>query len=353
MPFARTLAISVAVVLGVASSSALVAQSAPAVDVRALGPQVGDRIPDFALEDQHGVRRTTASLMGPNGLILLFYRSADWCPYCKAQLVEQQSAYADVTKSGYGLAAVSYDPVGVLAEFAERRGITYPLLSDPGSKVIRQYGILNTTIPESNTQSYGIPFPGTFIVDPKGIVTSRFFEDAYQERDSLASILVGLGGTISASSSNVSAPHVSVKSYSTNSAVSVGTHFALVLDLAPEERTHVYAPAVSGYKPIRLRIEPQTGIVVGTPEFPEAEDYYFAPLDEHVPVYQRPFRIVQPVSIDPTPDTAAALRDRTSLTIRGTLEYQACDDQACFNPQSIPVTWTVELLPLDRVRATR
>ena len=47
-------------------------------DVQPLGPQVGERIPDFTLTDQHGSPRTLASVMGANGLMLVFYRSADW-----------------------------------------------------------------------------------------------------------------------------------------------------------------------------------------------------------------------------------------------------------------------------------
>jgi hypothetical protein len=47
-------------------------------DVQKLGPQVGGRVPDFTLVDQRGQSRTLASLMGPNGLMLVFFRSADW-----------------------------------------------------------------------------------------------------------------------------------------------------------------------------------------------------------------------------------------------------------------------------------
>ena len=47
-------------------------------DVQRLGPQVGSRVPDFTLTDQRGQSRTLASLMGPNGLMLVFFRSADW-----------------------------------------------------------------------------------------------------------------------------------------------------------------------------------------------------------------------------------------------------------------------------------
>ncbi len=56
-------------------------QSAPQPvlpDVQKLGPQVGSRVPDFTLLDQNGQSRTLASLMGPKGLMLVFFRSADW-----------------------------------------------------------------------------------------------------------------------------------------------------------------------------------------------------------------------------------------------------------------------------------
>jgi hypothetical protein len=54
------------------------ASTSAAVDVTKLGPQVGQKVPDFSLPDQHGQMRTLASLMGPKGLVLVFNRSADW-----------------------------------------------------------------------------------------------------------------------------------------------------------------------------------------------------------------------------------------------------------------------------------
>ena len=53
-------------------------QTTAVVDVTRLGPQVGEKVPDFSLPDQHGQTRTLASLMGPKGLVLVFNRSADW-----------------------------------------------------------------------------------------------------------------------------------------------------------------------------------------------------------------------------------------------------------------------------------
>ena len=71
--------------------------------------------------------------------------------------MELQGRVAELKREGLSLAGVSYDSVAVLADFSRRRGITFPLLSDPGSATIKRYGILNTTVPETNQQSYGIP----------------------------------------------------------------------------------------------------------------------------------------------------------------------------------------------------
>ena len=56
------------------------AQSPTKIDVSKLGPQVGQVVPDFRLSDQNGKIWTRASIMGAKGALLLFYRSADWCP---------------------------------------------------------------------------------------------------------------------------------------------------------------------------------------------------------------------------------------------------------------------------------
>ena len=54
------------------------AASRTPIDVSKLGPQVGERVPDFSLPDQNGRLRTLQSIMGPRGAMLVFVRSADW-----------------------------------------------------------------------------------------------------------------------------------------------------------------------------------------------------------------------------------------------------------------------------------
>ena len=264
--------------------------------------------------------------------------------------MELQGREAELKRQGLSLAAVSYDPVAVLADFSKRRGITFTLLSDPGSATIKQYGMFNTTIPETNQQSYGIPFPGTLMLNTQGVVTSRFFEQAYQERNTVGSIMARLGNKVNVQATTVSSPQLEMTSFATDSTVAAGTQFSLVLDVRPARGVHVYAPGVTGYKPIALSIEAQPGLVVRRAQYPPSEDYHFKPLNEHVQVYQRPFRIVQDVLIDPSPQSQAALKGVSSVTLKGVLNYQACDDKLCFTPQSVPLTWTVRLRELDRER---
>ena len=71
------------IVLGVVGCAALGVGSdplaqAPLPEVERFGPQIGERVPDFSLVDQFGEMRDLESLMGPNGLMLVFSRSADW-----------------------------------------------------------------------------------------------------------------------------------------------------------------------------------------------------------------------------------------------------------------------------------
>jgi hypothetical protein len=88
-------------------------------------------------------------------------------------------------------------------------------------------------------------------------------------------------------------------------------------------------------------------------EFPDSEIYHFEPLDEYVPVYQQPFTILQEAVVDASQEARASLLELDALTISGSLDYQACDDAICYNPVSIPVSFTLDLELLDRQRANR
>ena len=64
-----------ALVLGFPSQAM---QSRTPIEVATLGPQVGEQVPDFSLPDQNGKVWTRDSILGPNGALVLFHRSASW-----------------------------------------------------------------------------------------------------------------------------------------------------------------------------------------------------------------------------------------------------------------------------------
>jgi len=62
----------------VAVAGVLASAQTPLPEVAQFGPQVGDVAPDFSLVDQFDERHDLQSAMGPNGLLLVFNRSANW-----------------------------------------------------------------------------------------------------------------------------------------------------------------------------------------------------------------------------------------------------------------------------------
>ena len=135
--------------------------------------------------------------------------------------------------------------------------------------------------------------------------------------------------------------HLVLVTYATNEVVTPGTQFSLMFEITPRPRMHVYAPGAHSYQVIRVRLNPNPRVVVRPLEYPPSEIFVFEPLDERVPAYQKAFTLRQPLLV-----RAPARGTRTGVdevTIKGTLEYQACDDRVCFRPQSIPVSYTVRL----------
>jgi peroxiredoxin len=343
---------SALVLLAILTVPASAQQASQKIDVSRLGPQVGHVVPDFRLQDAQGKVWTRDSIMGPKGAMLVFSRSVDWCPYCKTQMIELQSRLGELKAQGLGLAVITYDSPAIMADFSRRRGITFPLLSDPGSQTIKGYGILNTTV-ASGTTNYGIPFPGTFLIDRTGTVTSRFFEEAYQERNTVSTIMIALGNAKTpAAARRIETDHLDITTYVSDEVVAPGSLFSVVLDVKPKTGIHVYAPGANDYKIINLRFDANPILATRPLQYPASEIYHFKPLNERVPVFQKPFRLVQSMAVSTSADARAALKGVKTVTISGTLEYQACDDRLCFNPRSIPVSYTVKLRPLDSERAT-
>jgi peroxiredoxin len=261
--------------------------------------------------------------------------------------VELQRRYDDIRKQGLGLVAISYDSPDTLKAFAESRGITFPLIADRDSAMIRAFGIFNN-LEQPGARGYGIPHPGTFIVDRDGTVISRFFEDAYQERYTAAAILSTLDRTAPALTAAASTAHLSMTVSLSDAAAAPGERLALGVAVTPARGIHVYAPGGHDYQVVNLAIDPQPWLRVHATSYPRSEIYHFKPLDERVPVYMKPFELRRDVTLLATPEAQKQLAAMPSVTITGALEYQACDDRVCFNPARVPFSLTVKMNALDR-----
>jgi peroxiredoxin len=169
--------------------------------------------------------------------------------------VELQRNLDVIRRQGLGLAAISYDSVAVLENFADRQHITFPLLSDPESKIRHAFDILNETVGQG-TAFYGILNPGTYVIDPQGRVVSKHFEDDYRERVSATDILIqDFGKAADAAREVAETKHLRLTTSASTPVARPGHRIALSLEIDLKPKMHVYAPGVQGYIPIEWKLE--------------------------------------------------------------------------------------------------
>lgn len=255
-----------------------------------------------------------------------------------------------IRAAGLGLAAISYDSPAVLKNFAERQKIGFPLLSDDGSKVIREFGLLNNEVPKDSF-AYGVPFPGIYILDARGIVTAKYFETDYKERDSTGLILLRQFG-IEPETPHESqrAKHLTLTTSSTAATIRTGLKLELNIDIALDPRVHVYAPGVQGYIPISWTLVDSPAWKSAEVIFPASKTLRLDAINETVPVFDGKFRLRRELVIGDEKAIRPLLDAKRNLTIEGVVKYQACDDRQCFLPSSVTVKWTLPFQGLDRTR---
>lgn len=264
--------------------------------------------------------------------------------------MELQQNAKEFEKIGLNVVGLSYDSPAVLKNFAERKGIHFPLLSDPESKVITQLGILNEDVPKGSP-FFGIPHPGTFIVDKAGRVTAKYFEEDFKQRYTAADILVQRYGIVPESrKSEVVGKQLDATLSASNFIVRPGQRVALVLDLQLKPGMHVYAPGVQGYIPIDWKIKESDVAAAHEATFPKPEILFLKAIDERVPVFKDHVRVVRDITFGPDPKVKAAASADGTFAVEGTLRYQACDDRLCYLPQELPLKWTFQYEGFDRER---
>ena len=158
-----------------------------------VGPPVGAKVPALHATDLQGAPASLRGLSGKNGLVLVFFRSAKWCPYCQKQLMDLKDAPGPLAARGYKLAAVSYDPTDVLGPFTAKWNIPYPLLSDTGSVTIDAWKLRDVRY-KPDSYAWGVPYASIYVVSPNGVLRAKFAEEDYKVRPALSVVLAAIDG---------------------------------------------------------------------------------------------------------------------------------------------------------------
>jgi len=160
----------------------------PPQDV-AVGVEIEDTVPvEMELRYASGDATSLAANMGERGMVLLFVRSAEWCPVCQRQLIDTEDIREAVTGSGFALAGLSYDEPAILAEFAANKGIGYLLFSDKGSRMIDALGLRDPQY-EPGSKAHGVPRATILVLAPDGKVKKRHVSADYRSRPSNEDVL--------------------------------------------------------------------------------------------------------------------------------------------------------------------
>ncbi len=167
--------------------------------IDASGLQDGALAPDFTLPNVDGRPVTLSTLLKQGPVVLTFYRG-DWCPYCNLQLRAYQAILPLIQELGASLVAVSPQTPDNSLSTAEKKGLTFPVLSDAGNEVARQYGLVfslsetlrtvSANLPSFNgDDSWELPMPGTFVIAPDRTVRLAFVDADWTKRLEPAAIL--------------------------------------------------------------------------------------------------------------------------------------------------------------------
>jgi hypothetical protein len=241
--------------------------------------------------------------------------------------------------------AVSYDSVPVLKHFADRKGIAIPLLSDADSSVIRSFGILNESVPK-NSPFFGVPHPVTYIVNERGVIVSRHFEDDFTKRLTTGAIL----SDAAVPATEFANERIELKASATDSVVRGGERVRLFVDVKLPRQMHVYAPGVQGYIPIRLAFRDGLPVEVKDVRYPTAKSKRLEAIGETVPVFEDRFRIEADVIFGQPKAVEGALAPDRTLALPATLRFQACDERKCYVPEDVALKWAFRYEPHDSTR---
>jgi len=164
---------------------------------------VGERTPEFQLQDQDGKNISSSDLLGKGQLVLCFIRGR-WCPFCVGQMEALNLILAEIEQAGATLAAISPQTVRQAFFMCNQHKLRFPLLSDGGNQVARQFGLTYRISDEQKAiyqralvnlpfvngdESWELPIPATYVINRDGSVLYVSTNEDYKERPEPAEIV--------------------------------------------------------------------------------------------------------------------------------------------------------------------
>jgi peroxiredoxin len=164
---------------------------------------VGAQAPSFQLQGHNGKLASSADRLNDGRLVICFFRGR-WCPFCVGQLEAMNLILPQINHAGASLLAISPQTVQQSCFMADQHKLRFPLLSDAGNTIARQFGLTYlvpdeeqaiyrrafVNLPFANgDDSWELPIPATFILDTGAKVLYTSANEDYTERPEPADIL--------------------------------------------------------------------------------------------------------------------------------------------------------------------
>ncbi len=264
--------------------------------------------------------------------------------------------HQELARAGYAVFAITYDRQADLKAFADKTGIDYPILSDEGSRVIRELGLLDDDL-EAHHARFGVPtrpeqhgvaYPMIFVLDETGRIERKIVEENYRSRYGGRWLLheLTLAPTVRDTPGTETSTPASQDIVSARAWLDSPTYFAYQrLGLHVEVRVrpgwHVYGPEVPpGYTGLRIEVQSAPpGVHSGRPRWPEAKPFRLEGLDEEFSVYEGRVEITDPVDF-------IVNRGSGPVRLEISLGFQVCSDTECLPPASLTLSLTVPEAPV-------
>jgi len=167
---------------------------------------VGTKASEFELQDQNGKLVSSSDLLAKGRLVICFVRGR-WCPFCVGQMEAMNLIQPQIEESGADLVAISPQTVKQSFFMHDQHRLRFPLLSDAGNKVARQFRLTYrvptaqevvfhrafVNLPFANgDDSWELPIPATYILERDGTVLYASANEDYTERPEPADIVGAL-----------------------------------------------------------------------------------------------------------------------------------------------------------------